>query len=184
MAQKCEKHSLIQFRRIAAHLYKRNQRWAQSVALSKQDNVYEEAIETAAESGNNEIAEELIDFFVKNGYKACFAATLYTCYPLLRPDVVMELAWRNGLTEYSMPFMIQVMRQMNTNIDSLMEYNKKIEESKAEVKKQEEEALAQGYVMGMDPGYANAMTVHGQNMQQQQYMQQNMQQGYGGYGGY
>jgi clathrin heavy chain len=40
LAQDLEKHSLLEFRRVAATIYKNNQRWAQSVALSKQDKLY------------------------------------------------------------------------------------------------------------------------------------------------
>lgn len=42
------------------------------------------------------------------GEKECFAACLYTCYDLLRPDVVLELAWRHQLMDFAFPYMIQV----------------------------------------------------------------------------
>lgn len=29
----------------------------------------------------------------------CFAACLFSCYELIRPDVALEVAWANGLTE-------------------------------------------------------------------------------------
>ena len=45
-----EKHELLEFRRIAAYLYKKNKRWAQSVQLSKEDRMYKDAIDTAAQS--------------------------------------------------------------------------------------------------------------------------------------
>ena len=45
-----EKHELLEFRRIAAYLYKKNKRWAQSVQLSKEDHMYKDAIDTAAQS--------------------------------------------------------------------------------------------------------------------------------------
>jgi len=64
MAQLCEKHGLLQFRRIGAMLYKRSKKWAQSMALSKQDKVWDEAIETAAESGDSALAEVVVSFFV------------------------------------------------------------------------------------------------------------------------
>jgi clathrin heavy chain len=105
LAQKVEKHELLEFRRIAAYLYKRNKRWLQSVQLSKEDRMYKDAIDTAAESGDVEIAEDLLRFFVSVADKPSFAATLYTCYDLIRPDVVLELAWRNGYTDFAMPFM-------------------------------------------------------------------------------
>lgn len=35
-----EKHELIEFRRIAAYLFKGNNRWKQSVELCKKDKLY------------------------------------------------------------------------------------------------------------------------------------------------
>lgn len=40
LAQRLEKHELIEFRRIAAYLYKGNNRWKQSVELCKKDRLY------------------------------------------------------------------------------------------------------------------------------------------------
>ena len=40
LAQRLEKHELIEFRRIAAYLYKGNNRWKQSVDLCKRDNLF------------------------------------------------------------------------------------------------------------------------------------------------
>lgn len=40
LAQQLEKHELIEFRRIAAYLYKGNNRWGQSVDLCKKDLLY------------------------------------------------------------------------------------------------------------------------------------------------
>lgn len=40
LAQRLEKHDLIEFRRIAAYLYKGNNRWRQSVELCKKDKLY------------------------------------------------------------------------------------------------------------------------------------------------
>ena len=40
LAQKLEKHELIEFRRIAAYLYKGNNRWQQSIDLCKKDKLY------------------------------------------------------------------------------------------------------------------------------------------------
>ncbi len=35
-----EKHDLMEFRRIAAFIYKRNLKWRKAVALAKQDKLY------------------------------------------------------------------------------------------------------------------------------------------------
>ena len=40
LAQNLEKHELIEFRRIAAYLYKGNNRWKQSVELCKRDRLF------------------------------------------------------------------------------------------------------------------------------------------------
>lgn len=56
------------------------------VAMYTQD-----AMETAAQSADPEIAEELLHYFVDNNERECFAASLYTCYDLIKPDVAMEV---------------------------------------------------------------------------------------------
>ena len=48
-------------------------------------------METSSQSGDTEIAEELLRFFVEKKEKECFAAMLYTCYELIKPDVAMEV---------------------------------------------------------------------------------------------
>ena len=40
LAQQLEKHELLEFRRIAAYLYKSNNRWGQAVELCKKDKLY------------------------------------------------------------------------------------------------------------------------------------------------
>lgn len=67
-----------------------------------------DAIKYAAESKEAETAENLLNFFVGQGNYPCFAATLYSCYDLLRPDVVLETAWKNNIMDFAMPYMIQV----------------------------------------------------------------------------
>ena len=118
-------------------------------------------------------------FFVSEKLNACFSACLYTCYPLLRGDVVLELAWRNGLQDFSMPFLIQTMRETQLKLDKLIEKDRKKEEALAEEKKKAEEALASGYSdPTMGGGYdPNGMVVYGAGMGG------GMGMGGGGYGG-
>ena len=40
LATRLERHELMEFRRIAAHIYKANLRWRKAVALAKQDRLY------------------------------------------------------------------------------------------------------------------------------------------------
>ncbi|XP_042765828.1 clathrin heavy chain 2 isoform X6 [Panthera leo] len=119
LAQRLEKHQLIEFRRIAAYLYKGNNRWAQSVELCKKDHLYKDAMQHAAESRDAELAEKLLQWFLEEGKRECFAASLFTCYDLLPPDVVLELAWRHNLVDLAMPYFIQVMREYLSKVDRL-----------------------------------------------------------------
>jgi clathrin heavy chain len=112
LARRLEKHELLEFRRLAAHLYKKNSKWDESIALSKQDKLYKDAMVTAATSAAPEVAEELLSYFVDIGNKECFAALLFVCFDLLRADVIEELSWRHGLNDFCMPYKIQVQRSM------------------------------------------------------------------------
>uniref|UniRef100_A0A674E6F8 Clathrin, heavy chain b (Hc) n=1 Tax=Salmo trutta TaxID=8032 RepID=A0A674E6F8_SALTR len=119
LAQGLEKHELIEFRRIAAYLFKGNNRWKQSVELCKKDKLYKDAMQYASESKDVELAEELLAWFLEEDKKECFAACLFTCYDLLRPDVVLETAWRHNIMDFSMPYFIQVMREYLSKVDKL-----------------------------------------------------------------
>ncbi|CAF93450.1 unnamed protein product, partial [Tetraodon nigroviridis] len=134
LAQRLERHELIEFRRIAAYLFKGNNRWKQSVELCKKDKLYkvralpgllqnlpslslltrrvllrlvQDAMQYASESKDIELAEELLSWFLQENKKECFAACLFSCYDLLRPDVVLETAWRHNIMDFSMPYFIQ-----------------------------------------------------------------------------
>lgn len=52
-------------RRVAAYIYKKAGRWKQSIALSKNDNLYKDAMETASQSGDRELAEDLLVYFIE-----------------------------------------------------------------------------------------------------------------------
>ncbi len=125
LAQRLERHELVFFRQIAASIYRKNKRWEKSIALSKQDKLFKDAIETAAISSKPDVVEELIryvrftplipshspgfafrhtdDFqFVDIGSRECYVGMLYACYDLLRLDLVMEISWRHGLNDFTM----------------------------------------------------------------------------------
>ncbi|XP_036434781.1 clathrin heavy chain 1 isoform X1 [Colossoma macropomum] len=139
LAQKLEQHELIEFRRIAAYLYKINQRWAQSIQLCKKDNLYKDAMQYAAESKESEHAEALLRWFLEEGRRECFAACLFSSYDLLAPDVVLELAWRHGLIDFAMPYFTQVMREYLTKVDELAGQVKVDKLEEAESKRSTEE---------------------------------------------
>jgi len=65
VGEQIEKHELLEMRRVAGYIYKRAGRWKQSIALSKKDNLYKDAMETASQSGDRELAEELLVYFIE-----------------------------------------------------------------------------------------------------------------------
>ncbi|XP_063628698.1 clathrin heavy chain isoform X1 [Cydia splendana] len=132
LAQQLEKHELTEFRRIAAYLYKGNNRWKQSVELCKKDALYADAMEYAAESRQPDVAEELLDWFLQRDNYECFSACLYQCYDLLKPDVVIELAWRHNIMDFAMPFLIQTVRELTTKVEKLEEADAKRSTESAE----------------------------------------------------
>jgi len=132
LAQKLEAHELLEFRRISAYIYKLNKRYDRSIELSKADALWGDAMETAAESRNQELAESLLYFFVGRGEKECFAACLFTCYELIRPDTVLELAWRHGLNDFAMPFVIQSFRNYNEKMNTLASKVEELEKARRE----------------------------------------------------
>ena len=54
-----------------------NNRWKQSVELCKKDRLFKDAMEYAAESHQQEIAEELLQWFLERNAFDCFAACLF-----------------------------------------------------------------------------------------------------------
>jgi clathrin heavy chain len=63
---------------------------------------------------------------------------LYACYDLIPLHVVMELSWRHGLTDYTMPFMINFMSQQASKIDTLLKDNEERKAREATQKKEED----------------------------------------------
>lgn len=128
LAQRIESHELLDFRRIAALIYRKNSKWEKSINISKKDELWKDAIETVAESMDMELAEDLLRYFMQTGEKELFAAMLYTCYELIQPDVAMEVAWRFGLYEYVMPYFIQYMKDMSSKVEHVKKKTEDIED--------------------------------------------------------
>ncbi|CAK5085762.1 unnamed protein product [Meloidogyne enterolobii] len=135
LAQQLEQHSLVEFRRISAYLYKGNNRWKQSVEICKRDKLYSDAMDYAAESRQPEVVEGLMKFFLQEGLNDCFSALLYKCYDLLKPDIVLELAWKHKIVDCAMPFMIQTVRDFGSRLERL---ERAEVERKEEVKEQQQ----------------------------------------------
>merc|ERR1712187_1075694 len=152
LAQKLENHELLEMRRISALVYKKNKRYKQSIELSKKDKAYRDAMETARDSGLPELAESLLRFFVDNDMKECFAACLYTCYDLLRPDVALELAWRKNMLDFAMPYLIQTLREYTGRIDALDKKTTKKEEEEEKNKSASNDYVPDYVMPPMMPG--------------------------------
>jgi clathrin heavy chain len=168
LAQKCEKHELLEFRRVAAYIYKNNKRYPQSLALSKADKMFKDAIDTVADSNLTELAEDLLRFFVDEDDKACFTATLYSCYDLISPDLAIELAWRKGYTDFAMPYLIQYLKHLHDKVGTIDKRTAPPEEDKSA-----EEATSAA---------ANPLIMGGLIMGNETLMIQNGSPGYGPYG--
>jgi len=52
-------------RRVAAYIYKKAGRWKQSIALSKKDHLYKDCMETCSQSGDRELSEDLLVYFIE-----------------------------------------------------------------------------------------------------------------------
>jgi len=149
LASGLESHELLECRRIASLLYRKNKKYQKSIELSKKDDLYQDAMETVSESGDQALAEELLRFIMTRQDKELVAAMLYNCYELIKPDVAMEVGWRCGLQEYVMPYFIQFVRDMSAKVEGVQKSTediKKKEETKAE------EAASRPLDMGMDMG--------------------------------
>merc|ERR1740139_727798 len=172
LASKLENHELVEMRRIATLVYKKNKKYKQSIDLSKQDKMYKDAMETAFESGSPDLAESLLRYFCDNDMKECFAACLYTNYDLIRPDVGLELAWRKNMLDFAMPFLIQTLREYPSRIDALDKKTLKKEEAEQKEKSASND-LAPDFMMpqmmgSMMPGFGNLAITGGAPMPQQQ----------------
>jgi len=200
IATRLENHELIEFRRISTYLFKMCFKWERSIEISKKDNMWQDAMETCAQSKDSNLASDLLRFFVDKGEKECFAAMLFTCYELLKPDVVLEVAWRKNLMDFAMPFMVQAFRTYDEKLTAIQERLSAAdnavkaedeEKKKAEQEKQGTDAAYLGsngvYNPMMAPlalpapgaAYGMPQQGYGQPMPQQGYGQQQIQQPHG-----
>lgn len=155
LAQRLERHDLVFFRQIAANIYRKNKRWEKSIALSKQDKLFKDAIETSAMSGKTDVVEDLLRYFVDIGSRECYVGMLYACYDLIRPDVILEISWRNNLNDFTMvcsslycfrtmltfmqPYMINFLAQQAATIELLKKDNEERKAREASQQKKEED---------------------------------------------
>ena len=63
---------------------------------------------------------------------------LYACYELIPLHTVMEISWRHGLNDFTMPFMINYMSQQAATISELKRDNDERKAREAAEKPQED----------------------------------------------
>ena len=148
LAKELENHELLEFRRIAAIIYRKNNKWDRSLEISKKDELWKDSIETVSESKDIRLTEDLLRFFMETGEPELFASMLYTCYELIKPDVAMEVAWRFDLIEYAMPYYIQFMKDLSSKVDVVQKKTDDIEKKKDEKSKEDAESRLQDIDMG------------------------------------
>lgn len=107
-------------------------------------------METVAESQDPALAEEMLRRIMSMKDKELFAAMLYTCYDLIKPDVALEVAWRCNLQEYVMPYFIQFVKDLSHRVENVQNQTDDIK--KKEEKKQQEE-MNRPLDMNMDMGF-------------------------------
>ena len=148
LAHQIENHELLEFRRIAAIIYRKNNKWDKSLEISKKDELWKDSIETVSESKDMKLTEELLRFFMETGEPELFASMLYTCYELIKPDVAMEVAWRFGLIEYAMPYFIQFMKDLSSRVEVVQKKTDDIAQKKEDRAQEEAASRLQDIDMG------------------------------------
>lgn len=157
LARRLERNELLQLRRVAAIVFRRNGKYEQAVEASKKDKLYRDAIESVAASEDAELTEELATFFLENNLFECFTAVLYTCFEFFRPDIALELSWRYSVMDHAMPFMIQTMKEIGQRLMGLEEESKEKKELEEEEKKKVEDEVNEDpsvLLFGLNPSQA------------------------------
>ena len=185
LAKQIEGSDHPEFRRISSLIYRKNKKFKESIELSINDSHFRDAIETAQESKSSEIVDQLLFHFAEKGQKEFFTVLTYTCYEFLQPDVVLEAAWRYGLTDFAMPFMIQLTRDLSTRLDLVQKKHE--EREKKEEEKMERDAkkpidLA-GPMVYADMGQVSGLVTPGVPMLANNAFGQPGNTGMGGMGG-
>ena len=93
-----------------------------------------------------QLAEELLIFFVDIGQKECFAACLFTCYNLIKADMALELGWRHNIMDFTMPFLVQWVRQYADKVDGIIR-ERKAEKEQQKAEKEEQDVVEQSSAM-------------------------------------
>ena len=76
---------------------------------------------------------------------------LLLLFTSLRPDVIVELAWRYNLMDFAMPFLIQTMRELQTKVEKLQQSENLRSEEEAK-QEQQPQLMYPDHLMITGPG--------------------------------
>jgi len=111
-------------------------------------------METVAESKDTALCEDLMRYIMEMEDKELFAAMLYTCYELIKPDVALEVAWRSDLTEFVFPYFIQFVRDLSTRVETVQ---KSTEDIKKKDEKEQQEKMERPLDMNVEMMFPGPM---------------------------
>jgi len=140
-ASKLEKHEFLEFRRLAVSLYRKNGKYERAIEVSKRDGMWSDMIESVGTSGDPEIMEDAVKFFIESGLRECFTALLFSCFEDFPPDLALEYAWMYNMVDFAMPFLIQTLREVGQRLMGLEEEVKEEREIADEKQREEEEEI-------------------------------------------
>lgn len=99
------------------------------------------------------------------GSRECYVGMLYACYDLIPLHTVMEISWRHGLNDFTMPFLISYMSQQAATIEQLRKDNEERKAREASQQKTEDNTPIIGSRLMLTQGPASAapqLTGYGQ----------------------
>jgi clathrin heavy chain len=74
----------------------------------------------ARASESAEVVESLLRYFLTEVHdREAFTLCLSTCYDLIRPDVALEMSWKEKALDECMPYLLRSMRDLTSKVDSL-----------------------------------------------------------------
>lgn len=80
---------------------------------------------------------------------------LYACYDLIPLHLVMEISWRHGLNDFTMPFIISYMSQQAATIDQLQKDNEERKAREATQQRSDDDTPIIGSRLMLTQGPAN-----------------------------
>lgn len=80
---------------------------------------------------------------------------LYACYDIIRPDVILEISWRHGLNDFTMPYLINMMAQQTITIEQLKKDNEERKSRETTTQKDEDNTPILGSRLMLTQGPAS-----------------------------